>query len=389
MLTFENQTLEASEHRFPPCQDIDIRCVDLFCGAGGLTQGLEKAGVQVSLGIDHNPLCEMPYESNNEAAFALTGVEAVSSGDLDKAWGDAPFRLLVGCAPCQPFSTYSRPSDTPHDQRRPLLGHFSRLVAECRPHLVAMENVPLIGQEPVFNDFCHTLAAHKYHMAYGILNCADYDVPQRRKRLILLASRLGRIHLPAQSSPFYRKTVGSAIGNLPPLKAGEVSDADALHQASALSDVNLERIRASAPGKTWRDWPPHLIIDCHRSQAQVGWGDAYGRMGWDEPAPTITTKFFNYSCGRFGHPQQDRALSLREGALLQSFPREYQFVPQGHKASKKAVARMIGNAVPPKLGEAIGEAFIEHVGEWTASKHPNIPNGKHHHIRTKSDVRDQ
>ncbi len=138
-------------------------------------------------------------------------------------------------------------------------------------------------------------------------------------------------------------------------------DLDHLHQASELSPVNLERIRASIPGKSWRDWPPHLVNDCHSNQDRISWRNVYGRMGWHLPAPTITTRFYTYGCGRFGHPEQDRALSLREWALLQSFPAGYEFVPPETTRSKRDIARLIGNAVPPALAKAIGKAVVQSV----------------------------
>ena len=360
-------------------RDADIQCVDLFCGAGGLTHGLENAGIPVSLGIDHDPACEIPYKSNNNARFALADVAEVAAEDLRRAWGGAPVRVLVGCAPCQPFSTYTWKSERDNDPRWLMLHHFGRLVQEAKPHLVAMENVTPLKLESVFDDFCHTLAAYNYRITWGILNCVDYSVPQERKRLILLASRLGKIKLPAPLSPFYRKTVRDAIESLPPLEAGEVCEMDLLHQTSSLSPVNLERIQASRPGGNWHEWPDELVSKCHRALSGNSYGNVYGRMVWDRPAPTITTRFYTFGCGRYGHPVQDRALSIREGALLQSFPREYRFVPKGQDVSKKSIARMIGNAVPPKLGEAIGRALREHVREWTASQEGEMEYAQYSH----------
>ena len=339
----------------------EIRCVDLFCGAGGLTHGLERAGIQVSLGVDHDPACKIPYTSNNAAAFSLADVAEVGANDLDRAWGEARVRVLVGCAPCQPVSCYQKGAEAKDDSRWGLLRHFGRLVQDAKPHLVAMENVPLLMRESVFNDFCHTLAAHGYQITYYILNCVDYDVPQERKRLVLLASRHGRIKLPAPVNPFHRKTVREAIGDLPPLDAGGVDETDPLHQTSCLSATNLERIRASRPGGSWQDWPNDLVNSCHRELSTHSYSNVYGRMEWDRPAPTLTTHFHLYSGGRYGHPEQDRAISIREGALLQSFPLTYRFVSKEQDVSKKSTARMIGNAVPPKLGEAMGRAFITHV----------------------------
>ena len=349
-----------------PCQDIKIQCLDLFCGAGGLTYGLEEAGIQVCLGLDHDPACETPYENNTQTPFFLADVADVAADDLRRVWGDDAVRGLVGCAPCQPFSTLTNGCTQTDESRWSLLGHFGRLVQETNPHLVAMENVPALHKDPVFHDFCHTLATCGYRIACGILNCVDYEVPQERKRLVLLASRLGQIKLPAPFNPFERKTVRDVIEFLPALETGDVCDLDMLHQASHLSPVNMERIRISQPGGDWRDWPEDMVSPCHRRLARHSYTDVYGRMEWDHPSPTITGSFYLYGCGRFGHPAQDRALSLREGALLQSFPVDYKFVPDGGAISKKSVARMIGNAVPPKLGVALGGAMRTHVRQWGA-----------------------
>ena len=158
-------------------------------------------------------------------------------------------------------------------------------------------------------------------------------------------------------------TVRDAIGEMPPLSAGEVNRRDLLHQASRLSEVNLDRIRFSKQGGTWRDWPEHLVADCHRRPSGKGYASVYGRMTWDEPAPTITTQFFGFGNGRFGHPEQDRAISLREGAILQSFPPYYEFVEPGQPANFKTVGSLIGNAVPVELARGIARAIKRHLSE--------------------------
>jgi len=154
------------------------------------------------------------------------------------------------------------------------------------------------------------------------------------------------------------RSVREAIGALPPLAAGATSRSDPLHTASALSPKNLRRIKASQPGGTWRDWPIELRADCHRRQTGKTYPGVYARMEWDKPAPTMTTQCFGYGNGRFGHPEQDRAISLREAAILQSFPMDYAFLPPGEQAAMKEVGRWIGNAVPVKLAEAVGRCIL-------------------------------
>ena len=345
-----------------------IQGVDLFCGAGGLTRGLEDAGLKISLGIDIDPTCEFPYRANNSASFLLKSIEGLSASDFSSSFENAPFKLLAGCAPCQPFSTYSRSSVSQNDDRWNLLRHFARLVQESKPHLVTMENVPRLEREAVFSEFVDSLKSEDFKVFYAVVNSADYGVPQQRKRLVLLASKLGQIRMiePTFSEKGHI-SVKKAIGNLPRLEAGEICVDDPLHQASSLSPLNLKRIRASKPGGTWRDWDEELKAKCHRRASGKTYVGVYGRMNWNEPSPTITTQFYGFGNGRFGHPEQDRAISLREGAILQSFADDYEFVPRGEPICRKMIGRLIGNAVPVKLGSAIGKSIFRHVESWLES----------------------
>ena len=349
-----------------------VYAVDLFCGAGGLTHGLEKAGIDVSLGVDVDQACEFPYTRNNQAKFLLKSVEDLKSQDIEKMFPKNGIHLLAGCAPCQTFSTYNQKA-TSADDRWWLLNQFARLVKELTPHLVTMENVPRLILRDVFKQFVNDLQSARYHVTYGIVNCADYGIPQQRQRLVLLASRLGPISLLTPSEfGAELSTVREKIGDLPPLEAGEIDKADPLHQASALTRINMSRIKASRPGGTWREWEKTLVADCHKKRTGKTYPSVYGRMSWDEPAPTITTQFFGFGNGRFGHPEQDRAISLREGAILQSFPRDYVFVTSDEPVYKKSLGRLIGNAVPVQLGKVIGLSILEHVESHTRKR----TNGK-------------
>ncbi len=339
-----------------------IRAVDLFCGAGGLTNGLESAGIDVSLGIDVDPACKFPFEANNRASFLLKSVSDVSGAEIRAALKGGDLKLLAGCAPCQTFSTYSQGRDLSTDSRWTLLQQFTRLIKQARPHLVTMENVPRLEKQEIFAEFTKELKDEGFFVFHAIVNCVDYGIAQQRQRLVLLASRLGPIELVPPTTPAGKHhSVKKAIGKLPPLKAGEVNSRDPLHQASELSSLNFERIRASTPGGTWRDWNVELVAECHKKISGKTYPSVYGRMSWDEPSPTVTTQYYGFGNGRFGHPEQDRAISLREGAILQSFPRDYQFVPPGQPIYRKVVGRLIGNAVPVKLGEAIGASFMRHI----------------------------
>jgi DNA (cytosine-5)-methyltransferase 1 len=336
--------------------------VDLFCGVGGLSAGLQKSGILISAGIDVDPACAYPFETNIEAPFLQRDVASVTGEQLDDLWIPGTTRLLAGCAPCQPFSPYRRGADTSSDPKWPLLDEFSRLVIETSPELVTMENVPRIGASKVFLDFVHQLRSSGYSVDYQSCYGPRFGLPQHRRRLVLIASRLGDIKVPAgQLDKSSYTTVRDAIGDLPPIASGETSQLDPLHTSRALSELNLRRIRASSPGGTWEEWPDELRAPCHRRASGATFRNVYARMSWDEPSPTITTLATNFGAGRFGHPEQDRPISLREAAILQGFERDYVFVRPGQHPQLAPVTRLIGNAVPPPLGYAIGETLMNHL----------------------------
>ena len=335
--------------------------VDLFCGAGGLSYGMQQAGMTISGGIDIDPACEHPFEANVKAKFYERDLSELSSGSVASLFSVGRARVLAGCAPCQPFSTYTSGSSVRKRQWQ-LLDKFGEIVSELQPEVVTMENVPRLTMHSVFEDFLSVLRGADYHYSHRVVQCASYGVPQTRRRLVLLASRLGDIELmPPTRAEDEFATVRDAIQHLDEIKAGGVSTLDPLHKSSRLSETNLQRIRSSRPGGTWRDWDDELRAACHTRDSGRTYPSVYGRMQWDQPAPTITTQFHGYGNGRFGHPTQDRAISLREGALLQTFPKDYSFVPEGDTVPIAPVARLIGNAVPVRLGEAIGRSIMAHL----------------------------
>lgn len=342
-----------------------IFAIDLFCGVGGLTHGLRKAGVDVVAGYDIDPACEWPFEANNgKAVFHQVDV-AELTGDRLKAHFDADresVSLLAGCAPCQPFSTYSLNKTDDTDSRWSMLEHFGRLVKEVRPTLVTMENVPQVRKHRVFQNFVETLETAGYSTNVHVVKCDEYGIPQTRTRLVLLASLLGKVELrPRDPKRDKRRTVHSAIGGLERLAAGGISEKDPIHRTSTLNEINFKRMLAATPGGSWRDWDQELVALCHREETGKTFPGVYGRMEWNKPSPTITTQFFGFGNGRFGHPQQNRALSLREGAILQTFPARYKFVKKNETVHMKTVGRLIGNAVPVRLGQIIGESLMQHV----------------------------
>ena len=343
---------------------MEIAAIDLFCGAGGLTRGLEMEGIDVRLGVDVDPACRYPYEANNWASFLETDITTLGKKTLREAWTDAEIRLLAGCAPCQPFSTYTQAAAPESDRegRWELLRTFGTLVQQLTPELVTMENVPDLRKHQVYRRFINILTRCGYQVSENIVECEAYGIPQKRRRLVVLASRLGPIDIvsPARFGA-RRRTVRDAIGELPFLRHGERDETDPLHRASSLSPVNLKRIRASEPGGSWQSWDNRLVAPCHAREKGKGYRSVYGRMEWDRPAPTITTQSFGFGSGRFGHPEQDRALSLREAALLQTFPRDYAFAPLNGAIAMKTIGRLIGNAVPVRLGRVVGRSMLLHV----------------------------
>lgn len=332
---------------------MQIEAVDLFCGVGGLTAGLIKSGIKVKAGYDIAEECRFAYEYNNGAIFIHKDVAEVTGTEISSLYSQGSIRLLAGCAPCQPFSTYNRGKDTTKDKKWPLLYHFSRLIKEVQPELITMENVPDVVKHKVYHDFIEDLTNLGYAITTQEVACVEYGVPQTRHRHVVLASKIGNIELmkPTHTKPI---TVKEVIGDLEQLQAGQVSKNDPLHATSKLSEINLKRIKASKPGGTWKDWPMELRAECHKKESGKFYTSVYGRMQWDQPAPTMTTLCFGFGNGRFGHPEQDRAISLREAALFQTFPKSYQFSPINKRSVFQTIGRMIGNAVPVRLGEVVG-----------------------------------
>lgn len=337
-----------------------MNAVDFFCGGGGMTRGLLNAGIEVQFGLDFNPACHDTYEHNNGIPYLCRDITEVTAAELTENYPillDNNDLLLVGCAPCQPFSNQRRSA---HEHVAVnLLDEFGRLVHDLEPSCVLVENVPGIqkrGQE-VFERFLTLLEEMHYNVFYDVVNAANYGVPQKRKRLILIAST----EFVPERPPFTHgegllpyATVRNAIERFPAIKAGENNDAFFNHCSSALSQLNLDRIAATPhDGGSRVDWPQNLVLNCHNN-GHRGHTDVYGRMQWDEVAPTLTSKCFSLSNGRFGHPEQDRAISLREAASIQSFPDDYQFF-----GSVQEIGKQIGNAVPVLLAQCVGAYIIE------------------------------
>ena len=336
--------------------------IDLFCGAGGLSHGFKLEGFNITAGIDSDEACRFPFELNNSAPFTRYDINQLKPEDLNSMFMPSFSKILIGCAPCQLFSTYNQNNKDP---KWSLLEVFADLIIATKPDIISMENVPRLlnfrGGE-VFDNFVRKIEGAGYFISKSIVYAPDYGVPQTRSRLVLLGSLHGYFELgPPTHVPAEYPTVADTLRGLPPLEAGGVDKQDPIHCASTLSAKNMARIKESKPGGTWKDWKQDLVADCHRSSKGSTYISVYGRMAWDSLSPTITTQFYGFGNGRFGHPEQDRALSLREGALLQTFPDTYKFVPPGDPVYMKVVGRMIGNAVPVNLARAIARAISAHL----------------------------
>lgn len=336
--------------------------VDLFCGVGALSHGLKLAGCNIIAGYDVDRRCKFAFEVNNDSLFFTRDVSKLLASEVAAHFSGEGPSVLAGCAPCQPFSTYKH--RYAEDPQWSLVNKFAQLAAAVQPDYVTMENVPSLlkyKDGSVFAQFCRTLEGSGYSVRHMIAKCERFGVPQKRRRLVVLAARHHQLAPLSDGNSGY-VSVREAIGNLSPLEAGQSCENDPLHTASSLTDLNLRRIQHSKPGGTWRDWPEALRADCHKRASGRTYPGVYARMDWDKPAPTMTTQCFGYGNGRFGHPDQDRAISLREAAILQSFPAEYRFLPPGANVSMKEVGRWIGNAVPVGLAAAIGKHIIQDAG---------------------------
>ncbi len=350
-----------------------ISAIDLFCGIGGLSYGLKTAGIDIKAGIDIDSSCKYAFEENCKTVFINEDIKNIKGDFLNSFYNKDDIKILAACAPCQPFSSYTYKIDKTKDMRWQLLYEYIRIIKEVKPLIITMENVPNLlkfKEAPVFNDFVNELKNEKYFVWYSIVYAPDYGIPQKRKRLVLLASKLGNIDLiPPTHTPDSYITVKDAIGHLEKIKTGEYSKKDFIHKASQLSEKNLTRIKQSKPGGSWKkDWDDNLKLSCHQTDKGKTYVSVYGRMKWNEPAPTMTTLCTGIGNGRFGHPEQDRAISLREAAILQSFPADYKFVDSPENLKFGKITKHIGNAVPPILGTVIGKSIINHLNKYNYGK---------------------
>lgn len=333
---------------------LKVAVIDLFCGIGGLSYGFTKEKVNVLAGIDIDASCKYSFEVNNKSKFIAKSISDVKGNEIKEIFGNTEIKILVGCAPCQPFSSYTfKDKGKKNKNKWGLLYEFSRLIKETTPQIVSMENVAQLRnfkKAPVFKDFIEDLEEMGYKVSYELVHCPDYGIPQNRKRIVLLASKLGEISLiPKTHKKENYVTVRDVLYDLPSIKDGEIYEKDLLHYSRKLSPLNKKRIQQTTYGGSWKDWPEDLRLECHKKKSGKSYPSVYGRMKWDEPSPTMTTHCTGYGNGRFGHPEQDRAISLREASILQTFPAKYKFYDKKKgKYNSVNMAKQIGNAVPVK-----------------------------------------
>ena len=333
-----------------------IVAVDLFCGAGGLTNGLVRAGIRVVRGIDSDISARDTYERNNlDSEFVHGDIRHIGAaallGGIDLGGSEL---MLAGCAPCQPFSRHV--ADSKGDRRRSLMARFAALVREIRPDHVLAENVPLFVGSASHKRMIRALKECGYSYDDDVVDAADYGVPQHRRRYVLLASRKIPVSLPAPthgpSAESEWRTVRDAIAAYPAVAHGKSHDGVPNHTASGLSEKNARRMSLTPWNGGSRMDVRGMTLKCHRGHN--GHSDVYGRMKWDRPAPTLTCRCNSISNGRFAHPDQDRGMTIREAAAIQTFPDDYVF----HGTTMERNAAHVGNAVPILMAERLGAAFV-------------------------------
>ncbi len=340
-----------------------IRVVDFFSGCGGTSAGLQAAGMEIVAGIDIDADAGETFKLNfPKADFINKDITKLFSPSLRHIIPkNRNFPLLFSaCAPCQPF-TKQNTSKRKLDERHNLLNNLHRFIRAYKPEYIFLENVPGIQdisqEDGPFTNFSSFLDRYDYHYETKVIKSQDYGVPQYRKRLVLIASCLKGIRYPkATHGPYARYdhvTVWESIKDLPRIKAGKEHSKIKNHRAAKLSDINLERLKATPIGGSRINWPKYLQLECHKEYS--GHTDVYGRMFKDKPASGLTTRCISLSNGRYGHPTQRRAISVREAARLQTFPDSFEF-----KGNLNSMARQIGNAVPVLLAEKFGKYFNNH-----------------------------
>ena len=343
-----------------------LNAIDLFCGAGGLSLGLQKAGFRVRGAVDGWEVAAKTYRTNFTHPCLHTDIRQLPADELLHVLGVQPgtIDLIAGGPPCQGFSIQRIGGD--EDDRNDLIFEYGRIVREIRPRMFLMENVPgLLGKRgrQAVESFTRLMRAAGYGLTHTIINAAGYGVPQMRRRVFFigwLQRELPPFHFPSPPlTPDGYRTVRNALDGLPAVPSDfSPPPNDPLHRRMRMSEMNQERLRLIPPGGGFESLPPEMRVNCHKEgAARIGHRYVYGRLALDEPAGTITARFDSFTRGKFAHPVEHRNITLREGARLQTFPDDFRF--QG--SSQEEIAALIGNAVPPLLAESLGRAIANHL----------------------------
>jgi len=350
-----------------------LEVIDLFCWIWWLSHWLLKQWFNILAWIDFENSCKFWFEHNNKADFIQTDIRKVTGKELTNKYSKKSIKILVWCAPCQPFSNLNVNKNQYLNHEKAMekspLDKYASLIEEVQPDIIAMENVRWLAnmdKYPSFKNFIDVLEKNNYKYSYKIVDSKKYWIPQNRFRLVLLASKFWDISLIPYTHENNYITVKDVIGHLPKIKAWEISKNDTYHRARKLSELNMKRIK-SMPKNGWNliSWDSSLITPCHRKDSWKSYvKNIYARMRWEEPAPTMTTQCIWIWNGRFWHPEQDRWISLREAAIFQTFPDYYKFVSDTEEISTTKVAKQIWNAVPVKLWEVIGISIKEHLKKY-------------------------
>lgn len=350
---------------------IEFTAIDLFCGSGAVTQGLKSEGFSVLAAVDFDSIACATFRANHpEVRLIESDIRDISALVLRQELNlHSSLDVLIVCAPCQPFSNQNRKRGH-NDSRTDLVLESLKFIDAFKPKTVLFENVPGIAVMGPLRSLSEELSIHGYHLGHPKnLDAADCGVPQRRGRCIMLAAKNPEIAALFYNAiePQPRITVRRTIGHLKALSAGERDPADPLHFARNHQAIALERLRhIPKDGGSRAALPPELVLPCHRKNRENDFPDVYGRMQWDDVAPTLTTGCTDVTKGRFAHPSDDRAISLREAALLQTFPIDYKFV-----GNPSQIARQIGNAVPVAMARTLARPLKDVIRTLQSNLHPN------------------
>lgn len=335
-----------------------LKAIDFFCGGGGMTYGLRQAGVDVIAGVDFAKECKETYEENNPGStFVHTDITNLEEDYFERNFSirrNDDNLILIGCSPCQYYSIINTTRDK-SKKTKDLLKEFMRFVEYYNPGFILVENVPgiLTREDSVFPLFEQFLIEKHYQYKYEIVNMCYYGIPQTRRRFSLVASRIGEVEMPKPDDKMAILSDFIGVENgFPKIEAGHKDDTEFMHTTSRLAPINVERLKRTplngGSRLAWKD-DDKLQLECYKGKDH-SFTDVYGRLCWQKPSSTITTNFVKITSGRFAHPDENRGLSIREGAVLQTFPKNYRFLANGLLAN----ARIIGNAVPPEYAKRLG-----------------------------------